>query len=1165
MTDDPPGVRPPASRRLAFERLAVRRMPGFEEGGFVLDGLSPGVNVIHGPNASGKTTAGRAVRLLLWPRSGEGDASLAAVVDLAGERWEIDLDRDRVRYRRDGAPAEPPALPAADAADRYSLALHELLRPEAQGEDLAAAVAREAAGGYDLEAAREAVDARPKPRNPRKPRAEYEAAVAKVKEEETEQRRIAEEAGDLARLEAELADARKAAARLERVQDALNWVRCRERLARAEEELAGFPAAMERLTGDEAKRLADERERLASAREDRQRVDTDLAKEERRLAEAALPEAGLPPGLLAELGERRERLVALELEMAQRQRGLAEAARRRTEASLELGDDAGDDRLAELRPGDWREVLDLARRSDALRSERLELDALADWIGEARPTLDLERRLDGLGAEARVLRDWLRAPAAGWRSRLPALAAAVALAVLAAAGGFLVHPGLWGLAAVSFLVVLWCWLDVGREARAREGLEAQHRSLPGTEPLPWRRGAVAGRLTELEEAMVAVRGERRRAERRGELDSRAERLKNQDEELEADRRSLVARVGLAPRAEHRGAAPLASLVHSLGRWREANEAMAAGEAAIEEARRQHDRELATLRERLGAYGEAREVVDGASARGAVEALERRSQAHRQATEALERLTADGARADEEIARATGSTRELFARLELEDGDDSALATLLEGLESYEAAVDACRDARTELRLADGKLPAEDELREWGEAALEAERDELEAEAGRLEELVDRLARLRERVAQAKRKQDLEEALARRSETEDALRAEREREADAVTAWVLADWVRERTRGVQSPAVMARAKALFARITGGSFRLLDPVGDPPEFRAEDTRAGATRDLGELSAGRRIQLLVAVRMGFVEEQERGVRVPLVMDETLANSDDASAAALIEAVLELAREGRQVFYLTAQDDEVTKWRAALEASTDGPEWRELDLGAIRQMEAERRVPRRPWRPRLREVPAPGTLGREEYASRLGVPGLDPRGEPGAVHLWHLVEETEPLHELLARGVESWGELEALAADAGSDLLGGGPEGERRRARAAARARCVETLFRAWRKGRGRPVDRVILADSGAVTDRFLDEVSDLAERVEGDPAALLAGLERGEVKGFRSDKTEQLAGYLRDEGYLDDREVLGRAELRELAVTELAAEIEAGDLTLDAIDELLAQMPD
>lgn len=53
-------------------------------------------------------------------------------------------------------------------------------------------------------------------------------------------------------------------------------------------------------------------------------------------------------------------------------------------------------------------------------------------------------------------------------------------------------------------------------------------------------------------------------------------------------------------------------------------------------------------------------------------------------------------------------------------------------------------------------------------------------------------------------------------------------------------------------------------------------------------------------------------------------------------------------------------------------------------------------------------------------------------------------------------------------------------------------------------------------------AVSDNFIDEVSALADQVDGDPDALLE--EVPDIHGFGSHKTEKLQNCLRDEGYLD-----------------------------------------
>jgi hypothetical protein len=1178
----------PRSVRLAFERIAVLRMPGFEEGGFALDDLAHGVNVVHGPNASGKSTTARAIRRLLWPRlSSEGAA--AATLRLGGERWEIEVDRDRVRHRRNGAPSDPPPLPPADAADRYSLALHDLLQADVRGDDLATAVAREAAGGYDVEAAREAAGARPKASRPRSLFDAYQAADAEARRVEDEQRRIAREAEELAPWEAELTEAREAEARVARLDAALEHARCRARLEEAERVLAGFPEAAGRLRGDENERLAEQRRRLEEARADHERLSTEAAAARRCLEESGLPEGGLDRlhgGLLTGLTERCRRVAQLEREIEGRERDLAGARRRREDARREvaevadLADRAGtgggepdvDDRLRALAPADWRPVLELARRADELAADRAELDGLDAWSRHDSLGLDKEevdRRLAAAGAETRLLHDWLREGGGGWRARLPALAAAVAQVALAVWGGLLgipAAPWLWALAGVAAALVAWCWLDVSRDAGYRHRLETDHRRHDPSGSFHFRRDEVARRLADLESEVAGLRLERERLRSRAGLAERRKRFDHAAASLEEQRTAVLELLGLAPAVEAGEPAPLALLAQALGRWRQADGEVRGAEQALAEGRRQLDRELAAIREGLEPFG-AEPPADAPAAQGAIEALKERVGLHRDATDRLARLDGedgDLVRAAREAERAEQAIRDLFAGLELDHGDAAGLRRLLERLDDYREARECVDRAAAELRLAAGRLaeaPEEDgpALSERSEAELAAERAEAAAVAERKDALLDRIARLKGEIERLRHQHGLEKAQAERRSAADALRTHREAETRAVVAWELADWVRERATRLQRPAVLGRAAALFARITGGAFRLLDPVGDPPLFRAADSRTGRTRELDELSGGRRLQLLVAARMGFVEEQERGVRVPLVLDETLANSDDESAAALIEAITEIAREGRQVFYLTAQADEVAKWEAAL-GKADGVEWRTHDLAAVRRGEEASRAPRGDWRPRERSVPAPEGADRASYAERLGVPGIDPRRAVGEVHVWHLVEEVTVLHGLLARGIERWGELETLLRDGGGEVVGGSV-----RARIEARARCCRVLIEGWSTGRGRPIDRQVIQESGAVSERFLDEVCDLAASLAGSADALLEALEEGRVSGFRSQKTAELAVYLAETGHRDEREVLDAAGLRERALSEMAAQVAAGELTVDAVDELLAQLAD
>ena len=132
---------------------------------------------------------------------------------------------------------------------------------------------------------------------------------------------------------------------------------------------------------------------------------------------------------------------------------------------------------------------------------------------------------------------------------------------------------------------------------------------------------------------------------------------------------------------------------------------------------------------------------------------------------------------------------------------------------------------------------------------------------------------------------------------------------SITGQLLVDTLKEQMREQNRPKVFKEANRLFNRITKGRYELEIDEKDGPDFRAYDTVEKIGRGLDELSSGTRIQLLMAVRLAFVETQESAVRLPILADELLANSDDVRAQAIIEALTEISREGRQIFYFTAQ----------------------------------------------------------------------------------------------------------------------------------------------------------------------------------------------------------------------------------------------------------------
>jgi DNA repair exonuclease SbcCD ATPase subunit len=1135
---------------LVFRALGVRRMPGITDGGWEVRDLSPGVNVVWGPNGAGKTTTASALQRLLWPAAGDGRAQVDARLLAEGSEWRVEMDGGTVRWQRHGADAHPvPGIPSIAERDRYRLSLHELVSET--DHSLAERILHESAGGFDVARASGALGFRPRASQSRTERDALNAARARLQSAREEEAGLREDEARVGPLRREAAEHQANARRKELWERALERLDALEAERTAREALHGFPAGVARIAGNEAGQLRTLRASLADAEQRARAAALQMDEARREMDAAGLPADGLPGGVLPGLSAVLARLQELEQTRDRLTRDLQGARAECESERASVAGAVGEERVSALSLPAVDELLRFARDAEQHRAEVRAAEAERALLDSGGDALDAEK----LSRGRYVLSEWLRLPAddAGvGRMRLVTLLAAVVVALAGAALGLLVHPGGWALVVAALGLAALALSAATPAADAREARRSEYARLGLDPPVTWDEPGVVALIERLEGMIAEARQQAARAERRAALDRRMAELRTTTAEVDGRRAELAARLGLAPGVDE---AMLGWLCQRVHRWQLALGRARQREAELRAAAEQYAREFAELERAFGAFAA---VSSPAELAGTLESLRGRRERFEGARATLRNAEQRRTEALDEAARCRTECEAILARAGLRADADARLDELCELRPAYvrarEAFVAAEQAARTaERRLAETAGFADAVAahpRAQVQAALAASRD-----AWALAEAAAReVAQLEERLGAARKRTAVEDALARVQDAESALRGCRDRDEAAVLGWALREYVERETRDRDRPEVFHRARSLFAAITRGRYEL-QLSAESAAFRATDTETGAGCGLDELSRGTRVQLLLAVRIAFIETKESGLMLPLVLDEALGNSDDVRAEAVMDAVTELARAGRQVFFLTARQDEAQRWMDRLRAA--GVPHALVDLGQARRLARFAGLPRPAARSvHLGAVPAPEDRDHTGYGALLRVPPVDVDGAGAdGLHLWYLVDDPPLLHRLLVLGATAWGSLRTLLGERGTAPLG--PDAAAWE-RLKALGHAAEHLLEALRVGRGRPVPREALERSGVITPTFRERIEQAHAQCAGRPHELLARI--GALPRFRTDNVEALREFLESEGYLDGRDPLDPAAVRVRLLAAMAPELRAGIVTAMDLDRLM-----
>ena len=1068
------------------------------------------INVIQGPNGYGKSTLGLAIYTLLNPGAGllGDDVILDGVFEDNGKEYDCSVRRRVGRARISGADAEYPEFQTKTTIDHYRLALEDLLTRH--DEEFANTISSEMRGGFDLHKVARNLNADRRPGIPRGIKTDLQQANQAIKDERAHQTQLTREESSLEELDERIERLTALVNSKSALEAASEIPKHEQDLAFYTDKLGSFESIMQKLRGGEAQALRG--------------IQRDIADSEAKLGILQTEEAALKSKLdsidlsneytkqsssskLTSLKRDQEKLQTLHLawkslnkEVEALEAGIAgmvegvlkECAPSTLLERIDSLDWKGLERV-------WDEFRSCHNTLESLENRKRELSQNGNSIEELQT-----RESEALG-QLSSLQAWLVAGEGiedQGKAKLIALGSlgiglvTICLGVLA-----IQHHWLWsvGLTAPALIFVFGKRLLSSFQAgRSRKDVEGQCGD--GFAGLPsWSEANVEAKCTELlRDAAVSRRGLHELVLLAG-VDERIQECQAKTQTAKEKLIEFAEAVGVSGQSLQ-DEYSMRNLLHTVLQWSKEQQKRPGLEEKIKQAKNEYEQTHAVVLHQLEYFSIA-EVSEDPVLDNDVQNVEDLINELWVAQDELRNKSTEVASMFSNVETHTARLKQFNRELGVDEITVNELEVFEERVADYLACKEKKSGAKTLLEDARSRVAVCPELADLTPGELADRLVESQSAGEELAKLREDKAVIKDRVRDAVSKTNLALALDNKKATEQKLMDKIEQSLEAVAAQAIIDWLIEETESENRPKVFDNAVENLRSITGGQMTLhVTMTSDGERFTVSD-QVGAERALDQLSVGERVQVLLSVRLAFLSTGEDAA-LPIVVDEALGTSDDLRAKDIIEALVELAKAGRQIFYFTAQGDEVDKWKEVLDRH-DGVEFKLISFAGENGIDD--------WESRESDggflartiVPQPGEMSHLEYGVALGVERLNAwTFDRGRLSLWYLVDDLDVLYQCWRRNIRTVSLLESHARTQRRDL--GDAVLERALGRADALARSIEVFC----FGSPRPLSEADVMNSQAFTDKWTTKVLEVVENNGFDAQKVIEALRAKAVARFRED---------------------------------------------------------
>ncbi|MGC9330975.1 MAG: ATP-binding protein [Bacteroidales bacterium] len=1120
---------------LTFKTLKIHKAPGFPNGLPAMENLNNNINIITGANASGKSTTARTIQALIWKNDISHLHAEATVKTNAD--WFLKIDHGSALSQKAGKNEPLPNIPDANDRRLYMLAIHDLIQKEEEEHDLADEIMKESIGGYDLDEAKNTLGFEDKISNIRTNEYQtYIKAEKDFKELKQIHASLKHKEKKLDNLHAELNKTRQAEKLTSWYQALADYLKAKQETENINQRLEQFPITLKDVMGKEVKEAEDLVENIRNTKITIEQTEKEIDELQNSLDNLHIPRSGVSEKTLTTLEEYVKNLDDNEKQIRD--------IDKETEGIISEEKECIKNINPGLEPGEWDGItlnnisdLDkfLTNAHNVFAKEhiiRKEIERIEKEISDESDTPDsntLTKGIDYLG-------QWLKTPVRS-ESRhtwlIPAMIiAAIVTAVLCFLFGW---PGLFGLILVIGLPLI-SNLQHKKQDNQNNILttrETDYRKTGLDSPSSWNPSAVTDQLDTLIKALHNAEFKKFSTGRLNHLHQLLEDLKSDISDINQTHQQWLDKLKAVPNLPDTAKNDFSSMywfLKNIIAWQQVH----TKHSKLLAERAQIEKEQGILLKKCNDIFSGLQLEhagDAAEANGLFKTIkteeDKRKRAEQQQSEKNKTIEQERKR----LVSLQSKYNEIFTRLHIDTGDMHALQQLTDLKSDYDEINQEAYAAQKMYNVTQQNMKQHSLYDEHKADITSLSPDEIKEHireqqviSNKWEKYSQQIIEIEHEIKKKKEEQELEILLSQKEEASRKLEALYENNMASITGNIVIETLKQTHREKNQPEVLKRGGSLFNKITNGRYELLtDEHKNKTVFKAKDTILKESQPLSELSTGTRVQLILAVRLAFIEHNETALSLPLLADELLANSDDIRAKAIIETLITISKEGRQVFYFTAQEDEAFKWKSMLDKQ-ENIDYAVVPLDDQNKDAPARHIPHLPTAPKLTyNVPPPEGKTHEAYAASIKPPDVDLlRDSSNKLHLWYLIEDTELLYRCLSQGIVYWGQLKSFLNHQGQ-ILG---LTDKHINKLQEKATIVDNYLNDYRSGRPKPIDRSVLINSNVIkNDKFIDEMDELLKSLNGNPKKLIEALKQRKVARLQNKYIEELNAYLEDNGYIDN----------------------------------------